>query len=79
MKDALLLGGLLLSFATAVTAHLTIAVGLLARVPRWRAPVALLLAPLAPYWAWREGMTARAVLWLVGVIAYFGFRGAVGS
>jgi hypothetical protein len=79
MKDALLLGGLLVSFATAVTAHVAIAFGLLFRPPRWRAPVAFVLAPLAPYWAWRTGMTGRTVVWVCGVLIYGGLLWAVQS
>ena len=51
MKDAMLAGGLVLAFATLVTVHVAIVLGLAWRYPRWRALAALVVPPLAPYWA----------------------------
>lgn len=70
MKDVILVSAVVLAFALLVTAHLAIVVGLVAKTPRWRALVALVFAPLAPYWAWREHMRVRAGIWAVGVVVY---------
>ncbi len=70
MRDIVLVAAVVLAFAFLVTAHVAIAIGLASRAPRWRAPVALLLAPLAPYWAWREHMRVRAGLWTAGLVVY---------
>ena len=59
-----------LAFALLVTAHLAIAVGLVAKTPKWRALVALVFAPMAPYWAWREHMRIRAGIWAAGLVLY---------
>lgn len=70
MSDALTTCTVVLSFAVLVTAHVSIVAGLLARPPRWRAPVGLIAAPLAPYWAAREGMWIRALAWGLGFAGY---------
>jgi hypothetical protein len=50
----------------------------LARIaPRWRAAVAFLVPPLSPYWAWKNGLHARAVLWLVALVAWLVSRRAL--
>lgn len=74
MKDILLVGGLVLAFALLVTVHLTIAFGLLRRRPRWRGIVAFVVAPLAPWFAWREHMRVRATVWTVALVAYAATR-----
>lgn len=74
MKDMILVAAVVLAFAFLVTAHVAIAVGLLGRAPRWRAPVALAVPPLAPYWAWRERMRVRAGLWAAGLVVYVAAR-----
>ncbi len=61
---------LVVAFAVLVTAHVTIVVGLFRRTPRWRSIVALVVAPLAPYWAIRDRMYVRGAAWLVGAVAY---------
>jgi hypothetical protein len=61
---------LVVSFATLVTAHVTIAFGLSRRAPWWRAPVAFVVVPLAPYWALRARMRVRAALWGVAALVY---------
>jgi hypothetical protein len=73
-SDLVVYLGTVLSFALAITAHLGIVLGLLFRAPRARALAALVIAPLAPYWALREKMRVRAVAWLVGLVAYAAFR-----
>jgi hypothetical protein len=70
MRDEVVVAALVIAFATLVTAHGMLVVGLLARKPLWRAPVALLVAPLAPYWGYEQGMKRRAVTWVVAAVAY---------
>jgi hypothetical protein len=74
LKDIVLVALVVLAFAMLVTVHVTIAVGLARRMPRWRSVVALLVVVLAPYWAWREGMRRRAVLWIASAILYVAAR-----
>jgi hypothetical protein len=72
-RDEIVSLGLVGAFALLVTAHLTLVVGLAARQPRWRAFVALVVAPLAPWWGLQAGMKRRAVAWLAGAVAYVAF------
>jgi hypothetical protein len=69
-RDEWMATALILAFATFVTAHVTLVAGMAMRPPRWRALVALFVAPLAPYWGFEERMRWRAALWIAGVIAY---------
>jgi hypothetical protein len=68
--DELVMAAVALSFATLVTAHVAIVAGLARRPPRWRAAVAAVVAPLAPFWAARSGMHVRAVVWLMSAVVY---------
>ena len=70
MKDMILVGMLVVSFALFVTAHVAITWGLAWRPPRWRAAVAFFVAPAAPYWAWRERMRVRLGVWVLALILY---------
>jgi hypothetical protein len=70
VKDMLVVGTLVLSFAMFVTAHVAIAYGLAWREPRWRAIAAFVVVPLAPYWAWRERMRVRSGLWVAALALY---------
>ena len=70
MSDTVVFVGVAVLFAVAVTAHVAIATGLALRHPRSRGFVALVVPPLAPYWAFKSGMRARATAWLVAVVAY---------
>lgn len=71
MKDAALLGSLLLAFATLVTTHVAIAVRLVrAREDRLRAALAWFIPPLAPLYALRRGWRVSALLWLGSVVVY---------
>lgn len=70
MNDVTVLAVIVLSFALLATAHVTIVVGLARRSPRWRALAALVLLPLAPYWALRARMRVRGVAWLFAFVAY---------
>lgn len=72
-RDEIVSLGVLVAFALLVTSHLTVVAGLAARAPRWRAAVALVAPPLAPWWAIRVGMKRRAAAWLAGAVAYFAF------
>ena len=58
------------AFASFVTAHVALVVGLAARSPRWRGLLALPVFPLAPYWGIRAEMYARVVLWVASAAAY---------
>ncbi|MCC6215044.1 MAG: hypothetical protein IT376_09260 [Polyangiaceae bacterium] len=62
--------GLVASFATLVTAHLWLAIGLTARKPWWRGPVALVVPPLAPWWGLDAGLRLRSALWITGACGY---------
>jgi hypothetical protein len=70
VRDAVLLGVMVLAFATFVTSHLTLVIGLSRRPSRWRSVVALVVLPLAPVWGFTSGMAIRASLWVVSAIAY---------
>ena len=50
--------------------HVQIALRLAQGRPRWRAVVALLFPPLAPYWAARAGDRVRAVVWVVALLSW---------
>ncbi len=69
-RDEVVSGGLVLAFASLVTAHLMLVAGLAARPPRWRALVALVVLPLAPLWGRRERMHVRVVAWTVSAALY---------
>ena len=69
-RDGLVLAVLVVAFAALLTVHLALALGLARRPPRWRALVALLVAPLAPFWGWREKMRVRGALWVVAAGIY---------
>jgi hypothetical protein len=71
-RDVALLSVLLVAFAALVTAHVTIAAGLLRRPRRWHALVAFVVAPLAPYYALRAHMRFRAFAWLGALVVYAG-------
>jgi hypothetical protein len=71
VKDAIILAGLVLGFATLVTVHVALAYRLTVRArPRWRGPVALVVPPLAVIWAFKEGWRRSAVVWLGAVLIY---------
>jgi hypothetical protein len=65
--------GLDLAFAGWVTLHVALVVALALRKPRWRASAALLVPPLAPYWAFVSGMRWRAAGWLAALLFYLVF------
>lgn len=70
LRDSALTLALVIAFATLVTAHVAILFGL-ARLHRpLEALGALVLPPLALYWAFARGMGARAVVWLASATLY---------
>jgi hypothetical protein len=69
-RDAAVVAVLVLAFATLLTTHVTLAFGLACRAPRWRALVAFVVAPLAPWWGWREKMRVRGVAWVISAVVY---------
>jgi hypothetical protein len=77
-RDECLMAVVVLSFATLVTAHVTLVFGLARRAPRWRAAVAALVAPLAPFWGIKARMLARAGLWIASAVVYLVARSLAG-
>ncbi len=69
MRDAVVWLGLVVAFATLVTAHVFIAVRLTLHKPRYRGLVALVVVPLAPFWAYEKRWRAVWV-WLAAVTLY---------
>ncbi|HEY3818652.1 MAG TPA: hypothetical protein VGL81_15875 [Polyangiaceae bacterium] len=61
---------LVAAFAALLTVHVTLAYGLIRRGPRWHAPVALVVAPLAPWWGWQAHMRVRGALWIAAAAVY---------
>jgi ABC-type uncharacterized transport system permease subunit len=68
-RDEVVSGVLVVAFATLVTAHVTLVAFLATRPPRWRAAAALIVAPLAPIWGWRESRK-RSVVWIASLVLY---------
>jgi hypothetical protein len=61
---------LVVAFATLVTVHITLAFGLARGFPRWRGFLALVVAPLAPWWGWQARMRVRGALWVAAATVY---------
>jgi hypothetical protein len=61
---------LIVTLAVCVAVHVSIAAKLTGMAPRWRGVVALLIPPLSPFWAWRSGLRARAVVWVVALAGW---------
>jgi hypothetical protein len=74
VRDDLLTCALLLAFATLITTHLSLVAGLTRHPPWWRALVALVAVPLAPYWGRTAHMKGRASLWVMSAVAYVVLR-----
>ena len=70
MSAEALFAGIVGAFAVLVTTHVAIVVGLARRRPAWYAAAALAAPPLARYWALRERMRARAILWITAAVIY---------
>ncbi len=69
-QDAAVVTALVVAFATLVTAHVAIVVGLARRGARAQGALALVVVPLAPWWGWRQRMRIRGVIWVVAAVAY---------
>jgi hypothetical protein len=69
-RDLLVFATTVVLFAALVTIHVMLAIGLSRRAPRWHGPVALVVAPLAPWWAWRAKMRVGVALWVVAAVGY---------
>ena len=69
-RDAALTIGLAITFAAVVTAHVAILFGLARRRRVAEALGALVVLPLAPYWAFTRGMRARAIAWIASAALY---------
>lgn len=69
-KDDALAVCLIVTLAVWAAVHVSIAVNLTRKVPRWRGGVALLVPPLSPFWAWQSGLRVRAVLWVLGLVGW---------
>jgi hypothetical protein len=69
-RDEAVFGSLIVAFAALCVAHLSLVLGLARQPPRWRALVALVIVPLAPFWGRRERMHTRVVAWVVSACAY---------
>lgn len=71
MLDAVVLGMLVVGFATLVTTHVALSFALLFfHPPRWRGLVALVVPVLAPFWGWREGRRKTVILWGTAALVY---------
>ena len=70
IRDSIVLAVLVVAFATLLTVHVALAFGLARQPPRWRGLVALVVAPLAPWWGWHARLRARAIVWLAAAFAY---------
>lgn len=68
-RDEIVAGLLVTAFAVFVTAHVALVFGLARTPPRWRAAVALVVPPLAPYWGWQR-LRRRAIVWVAAALAY---------
>jgi hypothetical protein len=66
LLTALLVGAL----AGEIAAHVALIAGLVARRPRWRGLLAILIPPLAPYWGWSAGMHRRVYAWCAALALY---------
>jgi hypothetical protein len=74
VKDLIVVATLVIAMASFLTAHVAITYGLAWRPPRWRALGALFVPPLAPLWAWREGMRVRTIVWGAALALYIAAR-----
>lgn len=70
MRDGAATIGVVLTFAALVTAHVATVFGLLLRRHGAAALGALVVPPLAPYWAFTRGMRSRAIVWIAAAVLY---------
>jgi hypothetical protein len=69
-RDAAVTIGVVLTFAILVTVHAAILFGLGRRRRLGEVLAALVVPPLAPYWAFLRGMRARGVAWIASAALY---------
>ena len=67
---ALLSYVLLVALVAHAGAHVALLVTLARKKPRYRAVVAFVLPPLAPYYGWLGGASRLALVWLAGLGVY---------
>ena len=58
------------ALAVFLAAHVALVAGLARRPPRWRAVVALLVPPLAPWWGYRAGLRVATIAWCAALALY---------
>jgi hypothetical protein len=68
--DIAIVATLIGAFGLLVTVHVALSAALLTRRPRWRALLALLVPPLAPYWGYKEGWRKGALIWVAAFCLY---------
>ena len=59
-----------ISLVVFLGAHVVSLGSLVVRTPRYRAVVALVVPPLAPYWAWQAGHKTPVYVWGAALAAY---------
>ncbi len=70
MSPLIAFGLMVVSFATLLTAHVAIVIGLAGKTPRVRALIAVVLPPLGAVWAIREKQRLRGGAWLLAAVVY---------
>jgi len=58
------------ALAVFLAAHVALVAGLARRRPSWRAVVALLVPPLAPWWGYRAGLRVATIAWCAALALY---------
>lgn len=70
LRDLIVVVVAIVSCALLLIAHASIVAALATRSPKWRALAALVVPPLAPYWALHEKLRGRAVTWIASALVY---------
>jgi len=78
-RDELAVCLLIGSFVSWALVHLFVVTRLAGRRPWWRGPVALVVLPLAPYWAAKAGLRAWASIWVLALAAWLTSRALLSS
>jgi hypothetical protein len=73
-RDELSAFAIIAPFATWGTLHVLTAVKLFQRRPRWHGLVALVVLPLAPYWAAKASLRVRAIAWVSTLVLWAAAR-----
>jgi hypothetical protein len=58
------------ALAVFLAAHVALVAGLARRHAWWRAVVALLVPPLAPWWGYRAGLRVATIAWCAALALY---------